>query len=289
VNVDATATLVDGGPIALVAGAAANPAAVPRRARLRNRLDGPVLPPRSGGVPERPWDDDGATVVVPAGDRRPFGYACPLPPGTEATDLADPPVALVETERAPETAGDGDAADSGDGATDADDAPEASVPSIPGDTAAAAVRELGRPEPPRDAVSGAATTAEHDADAVRDEPSGGGDPPGDDGRGCGSGAPLEEGANCGSGVAPEATAEWLDRVAGRVAVAEALEEPSLAAAPAAVAAAGGIEGVRSLPAALDGDAAALRAVAERAAALARRAEAAAPSVAAIESLVEGER
>ncbi|WP_338740173.1 hypothetical protein [Haloplanus salilacus] len=96
-----------------------NPDPVDRRVRVDNRLDGPVLPPRRAGVPDPGWDRDGFTGVVPAGERRPLGYACPAPPSR-------PPVSVVDEGRA--TGGSAD------------------------DDAEVAVRELADPRPPADAV-----------------------------------------------------------------------------------------------------------------------------------------
>jgi hypothetical protein len=64
-----------------------------RRVRLRNRLDGPVLPPRRQREPEAGWDRDGVTAVVPAGSATALGYACPAPPAeppVTAADVGDP-------------------------------------------------------------------------------------------------------------------------------------------------------------------------------------------------------
>jgi len=99
-----------------------NPGPTARRARLANRLDGPVLPPRRRGTPEPGWDAAGLTVTVPAGGSRQRGYACPAPP-------ADPPVAVAAVEPA------------GDAATDS---PQGST---------AARRDLPSARPPPDAVA----------------------------------------------------------------------------------------------------------------------------------------
>lgn len=95
-----------------------NTTPVDRRVEVRNRLDGPVLPPRRNGIPEVGWDREGFAGVVPAGDRRVLGYACPAP--------ADrPPISVDDLGRA---AGDS------------------------GDRVMTAVRELGDPRPPIDAT-----------------------------------------------------------------------------------------------------------------------------------------
>lgn len=96
-----------------------NPSPVDRRIRVSNRLDGRVLPPRRGGVPESGWDEDGFTGVVPADSRRVLGYACSAP-------ACRPPVSVTDEGRA-----DGDGAET---------------------TATDAVRELGDAQPPSDAV-----------------------------------------------------------------------------------------------------------------------------------------
>lgn len=102
--------------VALVRARLRNERATDRRVRLRNRLDGPVLPPRRQGTPEAGWDRDGVTAVVPGGDTVAVGYACPAPTGK-------PPVAIDEVGPADEAE---------------DDA-----------TPAAAVRDLGTHRPPR--------------------------------------------------------------------------------------------------------------------------------------------
>lgn len=297
-NVDATATLVDGRAIALVCVVVENPAPVPRRARLRNRLGGPLLPPRSAGLPERPWNEEVATVVVPGGGHRALGYACPLASAPEATTLPESPVELVKTERAggPEREGSGRSTVPGGSAG-------LSVPRVPESTADAAVRRLGRPEPPRDAVPDSKRTPVSDEGGTDcdgpdgghartdcDEPDGGHarTGTGGDDRESGGGR-LPEAREPDAAAVPPATAAWLDRVAERIAVAEALDDPPLAAAAGATAAAGGIDGIRAVASGLAGDAAALGAVSDRAATLARRAERAEPSVRAIESIVGVER
>jgi hypothetical protein len=120
------------GGVALVAVRLRNPTPVARRVRVQNRLAGPVLPPRTAGVPEAGWDRDGVSVVVDPHETRPLGYACPLDTAGEDTP-ADPPAAVVSDERA--TAG------------------EPARPDADHETTVrAVVRDLGRPAPPRDAV-----------------------------------------------------------------------------------------------------------------------------------------
>lgn len=64
-------------------------AETPTRVRVANRLDGPVWPPRTQGVPAEGWDDDCFEGVVDG--RLVFGYATPA-------ESADQPVELVLTE-----------------------------------------------------------------------------------------------------------------------------------------------------------------------------------------------
>lgn len=77
--------------VALVAARLRNETGLDRRVRLRNRLAGPVLPPRTEGVAEAGWDRDGATVRVPAGGTVAVGYACPA-----AGQRADPPLVVAD-------------------------------------------------------------------------------------------------------------------------------------------------------------------------------------------------
>ncbi|ELZ87362.1 hypothetical protein C453_03389 [Haloferax elongans ATCC BAA-1513] len=62
--------------VALVTVRFDNTTPVDQRVRLRNRLDGPVLPPRRSGVPEDGWDETGFEGVVPADSTLAVGYAC---------------------------------------------------------------------------------------------------------------------------------------------------------------------------------------------------------------------
>lgn len=91
-----------------------------RRVRIHNSLDGPVRYPRREGQPAAGWNERGFEGPVPAGGRRPLGYACPAPPREPPAEIVD--VAPVEASTDP--------------------------------TAVGAIRRLGDPRPPRDAVSG---------------------------------------------------------------------------------------------------------------------------------------
>ncbi|WP_251342185.1 hypothetical protein [Haloplanus halophilus] len=211
---DWTLTRLDGrDDVALVTVDLRNPSPVDRRVRVENRLDGPVLPPRRAGVPEPGWDDDGFTGVVPAGERRALGYACPAP-GER------PPVSVADEGRA----------------TDGE----------PVSAVATAVRELADARPPADAVPDASPPAATDDDEGR-------------------GTPADDDA-----AAPEAVEAWLTAAERRIERGERLTDASASTAAAALE---GADDVTTLDARVAADADALRAVSERAAALADRATA----------------
>lgn len=256
-----------------------NDAPVARRVRVRNRLDGPVCPPRREGVPESGWDEEGYEGVVPAEGSVAVGYACPVE--TDEPD-ASTPVAVESLGRA----------------DDADDG---------GDAVADAVRSLGRARPPADAVpalGGSAARAREDAD---DEPADGADDDaesedgsepapadtdadapytvggdiesasgGDDGFATDAGAtesadaPRPPSDAAATGL-PESVASWLAEVRTRVARAERLTDASAADAADVLEASGGYEGVSSLPERVAADEEALRAFAASAERLADRA------------------
>lgn len=124
---DAEWNLTEVAEVALVEVSVHNPTAVDRRVRVENRLDGPTLPPRTGGVPDAGWDADGYAGVVPAGERLRLGFASPAPP-------TEPPVTVEDAGRAD----DDDGTDSAGGAD-----------------AVAAVRLLDDGAPPADALPAA--------------------------------------------------------------------------------------------------------------------------------------
>ncbi|MFC5136224.1 MULTISPECIES: hypothetical protein [Haloferacaceae] len=109
-----------------------NAAAVPRRVRVRSRIEEPVLPPRRAGVPEEGWDSTGVTLRLDPDERRGVGFAVVAP--------ADEPVPEPPVEIADATP-----IDDSDPVTDADS---------PAVTADEAVRSLGDHRPPRDALVG---------------------------------------------------------------------------------------------------------------------------------------
>lgn len=98
----------------------------PTRVRVRNRLDGPVWPPRTQGVPAAGWDEEGFAGVVDG--HLALGYACPARP-----DDGTAPAEIVE-ERPP---------------AEGEESP----------TARGLVRDLGDASPPPAAVEPGAATA----------------------------------------------------------------------------------------------------------------------------------
>lgn len=282
------------GDVALVAVVVESEAPTPRRVRVESRLDGPVRPPRRGGVPERGFDETGYEGVVPAGGRLAVGFASPADP-------VDPPVALVADERAdarPDQEGAGTLVGTG--------------PSETSPSAADVLRELGSPAPPRDAVPrpGASGAVAAGRPGGVDAPAAGGDAiaPGADSPAARGGATDDStaapadtsqapgdvvagsrrddhAAGGGSEAVPAPVASWLADVAARVERAERLADArTLPAAADAVAATGGLAGVEDLVAALSADRAALLAVADRAETLAGRCDAAEVPLAAYREL-----
>ncbi|WP_101295206.1 DUF7857 domain-containing protein [Halegenticoccus soli] len=260
--------------VSLVSVRLRNPTPVDRRVRLRNRLDGPALPPRTEGVPEAGWDADGYETVVPAGERVVAGYACRAPP-------ADPPVEVTLDERADEV-------------------------DPPSPAPADAVRRLGRASPPRDAVpasaSGPATRPAIDApdatgSAVASDATGATETTGatnvtdtDDAEETEDAADAMDaerttdatdgGAATDATTVPEPVASWFDDAEARIERAERLTDASVPEATAVMEAmntestVGGLDGIDRLAAGVATDADLLRSVAARATGLAERAEAA---------------
>lgn len=266
VSLSATATRTDG--VTLVTGRIDNPDR-PRRVRVEHRLDGPVWPPRTDGVPAEGWDEDGFEWVLAADETRPFGYATPADP-------ADEPLELVETE----------AVDS-DEQTDGGFEPRAGVPSVDA-TAEGVVRALESPCPPRGAVPLPAVADGGDPDPTTDGEQAGDTPDHDPGSAVESvgGTPVTTGDSGEAGSltgdqsadrppAGDGFEATLAAVEQRVAWADTLSESAgLAEAAEVVVAVGGVDGLRDLDEQLTADAARLRRLGERALALADRAEAA---------------
>jgi hypothetical protein len=213
---DWSVSTLDGHSVTLVTVDLRNPSPVDRRVRVSNCLDGPVMPPRRAGVPAPGWNEDGFEGVVPAEGRRTLGYACPAPPRR-------PPVSVVDVGR------------TDDGAADAVD------------VAADAVRELGDPRPPGDAVPTAGPTGD------------------------GTDAPESE-AEERTPTVPPAVESWLTAVEERIERGERLTEASVASATDALDSEGDGD-VGDLSRRVATDAATLEAVAARAATLEERAAA----------------
>ncbi|SEK92548.1 DUF7857 domain-containing protein [Haloferax larsenii] len=116
--------------VALVTVRFDNTTPVDQRVRLRNRLDGPVLPPRRSGVPEDGWDKTGFEGVVPADSTLAVGYACAVD-GTEANGSSLTPEDAVSVDVL--------------GRDDSEAIPQQASPED-------AIRELGPCRPPADVV-----------------------------------------------------------------------------------------------------------------------------------------
>ncbi|EMA20749.1 DUF7857 domain-containing protein [Haloarcula argentinensis] len=216
------------------------------RITVRNRLDGPLWPPRTQGVPETGWSEDGFEGVVRPGTHA-LGYATPAPP-------SDQPAELVRADPAPDT-------------TSADERL---------DSADAVLRELGDPSPPADAVPTAESVrAAETASTWPASPASERDiEPQPEGRQPSAESRTSIGQRPGQHL-PDAVSQWLETVARRVDRAERLAEAdSLSAATAAVRAADGLSGVRTVAARGDTDEQMLRALARRAERLADRRSAA---------------
>ncbi|MDS0260342.1 hypothetical protein NDI56_13140 [Haloarcula sp. S1CR25-12] len=222
---------------------------VPTRVAVRNRLDGPVWPPRSEGLPEAGWTETGFSGVVGSGSTA-LGYATPAPP-------AEPPAELV----------------------DAVTVPDAERTETPADV----VRELGDPSPPSDAIpaaDGPGTAAPRATDSLAPAVN----QPTTDGPET-RGASLADAQDTDSSVEPapdspderaqlpSAVGPWMAEMARRVETAEALSAAeTVPDATDAVRDAGGLAEVRALADAPDERR--LRLVARRARRLAQRRSAA---------------
>lgn len=226
----------------------------PCHVRVENCLDGPVWPPRDGGVPAEGWDETGFETTLAADETRPVGYATPAAP-------ADGPMRIVET-----TAADPDRTD--------EFRPQGDVPSVAAEPDAV-VRGLGDPCPPRDVVPLPDTPDE--IECAADTSNGHAD-------GSTDGAETRAGTAAAETTAREpagtdtTTATLTDLFAGvedRLDVAERLsEETTLAAAAATVTEADEFDGLGDVADQLATDADRLRRIERRAATLAERVEAA---------------
>ena len=256
-----------------------NDGAVPRRVRIESRLDGPLLPPRRGGVPESGWDGAGVTAVIDPGERAAFGFSA-------LADPVEPPVEIASVE--PVTA-------------DADDRGAATEGGA--DLVRAAVRDLESHRPPRRAVAGAEAVDDvneegGDAETVDggeadsgeratdgDEDDGGGERATDGNEDDGGGGRATDGdeddgdanrsetpESSPSAAGPDEIDAWFAAVEARIDRADRLDDADLATATAVVEEAGGLGAVTELDERVAADAERLRAVRDRAAALAERAE-----------------
>jgi len=246
-------TLETGDQVTLVRVRLRNERATDRAVRVRNRLDGPVLPPRRNGTPEAGWDRDGATMVVPAGETVALGYACPAPE-------AEPPVDIGEVEPV-------EGSEKGESALDA------------------AVRELGDHRPPRavlggtDAQSGGAAET-----ATAETPEAGVEAHLDTEQAIDADDAPDSVVEPGDDSPPTDIREPLTRYRRRIETAEALGTVGIEEATTILATSGGLGGVEALAENLDADARELRALAATAATLAARAEAATPPIDALRRL-----
>ncbi|WP_424013631.1 hypothetical protein ACOZ35_11000 [Halorubrum xinjiangense] len=240
------------GDASLVGVRVRNDGAVPRRVRIESRLDDPVLPPRRGGVPESGWDAEGVTAVIDPGERAAFGFAA-------LADPVDPPVEIADVEPVREETDDGRTAAESES-----------------DLARAAVRDLESYRPPRRAVAGAEAddviddeggdteTGDRDAEG-NPENEEATDPDGDSNRPEGPESPP-------NAADPDEIDAWFAAVEARIERAERLTGADLATATAVVEEAGGLDAVAGLDERIAADAERLKAVRDRAAALAERAE-----------------
>jgi hypothetical protein len=248
VSLTCTASRTDG--VTLVTGRLSSDH--PCRVRVENCLDGPVWPPRDGGVPAEGWDEAGFETTLAAAETRPVGYATPAAP-------ADEPMRIVET-----TAVDPDPA--GEFASQGD------LPSVAAEPDAV-VRELGDPCPPRDAVPLPDVPDETDCAAETPTEHAGGSTDGAETR-AGTAADEPTAHGCSETHQPATTlTDLFTGVEDRLDVAERLSgETTLAAAAATVTEADEFDGLGDVADQLATDADRLRRIERRAAALAERAE-----------------
>ena len=271
------------GDASLVGVRVRNDAAVPRRVRIESRLDGAVLPPRRGGVAEAGWDAGGVTAVIGPGAREAFGFAT-------LSDPVEPPVEITSV--APATPGTG-----GDQAVDGDER----------DPVRTAVRDLGDHRPPRRAVDESEAGDRDEGGSNERDWRGPNDrdwrgpndrdahePDGDDtGAGAECAEPTDESPEStgegdteptGSAPSPDDIEAWFAAVEARIERAERLTDADLATATAVVEESGGLGAVEALDGRVAADAESLRAVRDRAAALAERAEESDVPAASLEAL-----
>lgn len=247
VSLTCTASRTDG--VTLVTGRLSSDH--PCRVRVENCLDGPVWPPRDGGVPAAGWDEAGFETTLAADETRPVGYATPASPAEE-------PMRVVET-----TAVDPDRTD--------EFASRGDVPSVAAEPDAV-VRELGDPRPPRDAVPLPDVPAETGcAPETANEHAGGSTEEAEPRAGTAADEPTAHGRSETHPGTP--LTDLFAGIEARLDVAERLSgETTLAAAAATVTEADEFDGLGDVADQLATDADRLRRIERRAAALAERAE-----------------
>lgn len=241
------------GGVTLVRVRLGNRRTVDRRVRLRNRLDGPVLPPRRQREPEAGWDRDGITAVVPAETSVAHGYACPAPDDA-------PPVEIAEVGSPAEADGDRE------------------------ETVSEAIRRLGDPKPPR-AVLGEEPAVT--GPKQPEHPNGrneGNESDSESGTSTAVDSESEQPEVTQQSDLPPDVDTALEPYRTRIRTVETLGLASVAEATGLIETADGVAGVERTGEQLDADAATLRALAAEATALAARAEAATPPLDALRRL-----
>ena len=238
------------GELTLVAARLSNRRATPRRVRLENSLDGPVLPPRRQGEPEAGWDRDGVTTVVPAKECVALGYACP----NGEQEPTEPPVAVKAVE-SPDTA----EAAGASGAAEATATEKRRVSEVK--------RRYADARPPRVAVGGPTALGSQERPLSLE-------------------LSEREAAKRSDGEADSAvclarnsrtvTKDMLRQYRSRIETVEALTVAGVTEAADLLETGGGLTGIEAMGRELTDDAAALRALAAEATALAARADAATP-------------
>lgn len=241
------------GGITLVSVRLTNERAVDRRVRLRNRLDGPVLPPRRQREPEAGWDRDGLTVIVPSERTVARGYACPAP-------NREPPVEIAAVSAPAEMTGTGEV-----------------VKDV--------IRDLGDARPPRavlgeDPVFGGREPRKRDQSRQNS-----GQPGSVKDRGSGPIEGTDQAESAPKAALPPDFEDGLAPCRRRIETVEALGLASVSEATTLLDTNGGVVGVERLGKQLDDDAAALRTLAIEATALAVRARTATPPVDALRRLM----
>jgi hypothetical protein len=259
---------VDGeGDASLVGVRVYNDEAVPRRVRIESRLDGAVLPPRRCGVAEAGWDAEGVTAVIGPDEREAFGFATPADP-------VEPPVEIASVAPATPDAGDGRAGD-GQAARRGEAA-----------SAQTAVRDLADHRPPRRAAAaaGAIDRGERGSDGAGPERGERSRERADSVDRSGSDPVDRSGEERLTAASTAEIESWFAAVEARIERAERLADADLATATAVVGEAGGLDAVDELDGRVAEDAESLRAIRDRAAALAERAEEGEVPTAALEGL-----